>query len=70
MATRTDAPVLLTTKEAAEFIGLAASQLEKWRSIGRQDGGPMPRVTRLSERCVRYDIEDLKAFLSACKESP
>ena len=45
---------LLTSKEAAERLGLKAATLYKWRAQGRG-----PRFVRLSGRAVRYAEEAL-----------
>ena len=49
----------LKTKEAARYIGLAKSTLEKARLYG---GGP-PFV-RVTSRAVRYRVQDLDAWMS------
>ena len=49
---------ILRTREAAEYVGLASSTLEKMR-LG--NGGP--RFIRLGGRAVGYDIRDLDAWL-------
>ena len=49
----------LTTSEAAAYLGLATSTLNKWRCSG--DG---PEFVKLG-RAVRYRPEDLDAFLAA-----
>jgi excisionase family DNA binding protein len=59
-ATREVTPrVALTTREAAAYLGLATSTLNKWRCHG---GGP--HFLKLG-RAVRYRREDLDAFLTA-----
>lgn len=57
----TDTPkaVILTTPQAARYLGLAVSTLNKWRCFG--DG---PKFLKLG-RAVRYRQEDLDAFLMA-----
>lgn len=50
--------VALTTREAAQYLGLAVSTLNKWRCHG---GGP--EFLKLG-RAVRYRREDLDAFLA------
>lgn len=49
---------VLRTRDAAEYLGLAASTLEKLRLA---DGGP--RFIRLGGRAVGYDLRDLDAWL-------
>ena len=51
---------LLTTGEAAEFLGLRPSTLENWRWSG---GGPV--FIKLGGR-VRYRIADLNAHIATC----
>jgi excisionase family DNA binding protein len=52
---------LLTTKEAAAWLGLNPNTLEKWRVHG---GGP---IYRKHGRYVRYHLEDLIAWSEANK---
>lgn len=49
--------ITLTTPQAAEYLGLAVSTLNKWRCWG---GGPA--YLKLG-RAVRYRQEDLDAFM-------
>ena len=49
---------VLRTREAAAYLGLAASTLEKRRL--REEG---PRFVRLGGRAIGYRIEDLDAWL-------
>ena len=49
---------ILRTPEAARYLGLAESTLEKRRILG---GGP--RWVRLGVRAVGYDISDLDDFI-------
>ncbi len=49
----------LNNREAANYLGLAAATLSKWRCHG--DGPPFIKVGRL----VRYRRADLDAFLQA-----
>ncbi len=51
---------ILRTPEAATYVGLSSSTLEKMRLTG--DG---PRFIRLGGRAVGYAIEDLDAWLDA-----
>jgi excisionase family DNA binding protein len=50
---------LLTTKEAAAYLNLHPSTLEKWRVYG---GGP--KYYRLRNKAIRYHRSDLDAFVS------
>jgi len=52
------------TPEAAEYVGLSASTLEKRRLTG--DG---PRFIRLGGRAVGYEISDLDAWLEAQRQT-
>jgi len=51
---------VLRTPEAAQYLGLAVSTLEKARL--RSDG---PRFIRLGRRAVGYLIEDLDSWIGA-----
>ena len=53
---------LLTTDEAARFLGLARQTLETARTCGRN---PQLPFVRLSKRAVRYRRSDLLAFIEA-----
>ena len=55
---------VLRTHEAAEYIGLAASTVEKMR-LG-EDG---PRFIRLGGRAVGYDVQDLDDWLDHQREA-
>jgi excisionase family DNA binding protein len=50
----------LTTKEAAAYLGVAESTLEKWRCSGSG-----PEFERVGTRIVRYRIPALENFLVA-----
>jgi phage terminase Nu1 subunit (DNA packaging protein) len=52
-------PLLMNEKEAAELLGFAVRTLQTWRSRG---GGP-PFIG-VSSRCVRYQREDLLAWIA------
>jgi len=51
---------LLTTRQAAEFLGLSESALEKYRVVG---GGP--RYLKLGHKIVRYAPQELKNWSMA-----
>lgn len=53
-------PRLLTTKEAAEYLGMSPRTLEGYRSRG---GGP--QFMRLGRRSVRYDPDALQQWATA-----
>lgn len=48
---------VMTVKQAAEYLGLAVSTLNKWRCHG---GGP--KFLKMG-RAVRYRAEDLEEYL-------
>lgn len=55
---------VLRTPDAAEYVGLSASTLEKMRLV---DAGP--RFLRLGGRAVGYDIRDLDAWLDEQRDT-
>lgn len=57
MATHTK--LLLTPKEAAEFLEIPSGTLAQWRSERRG-----PRYIKLEDRLVRYRRADLEEYLS------
>lgn len=52
---------LLTTRQAAEYCGLAKNTLEKMRLYGRKDDNT-PRFVKLGS-AVRYHPDDLDAWI-------
>ena len=50
---------VMTVGQAAEYLGLAVSTLNKWRCHG---GGP---VYIKMGRAVRYRVKDLEAFITS-----
>lgn len=50
---------LLSEREASNFLDLTPSTLRKWRQLRKG-----PAFIRLSSRCVKYRVEDLKKFLA------
>lgn len=54
----------LRTPEAAEYLGIGESTLEKWRCSGK---GPV--FERAGTRIVVYRVADLDAFLAARRAS-
>jgi predicted DNA-binding transcriptional regulator AlpA len=50
---------LLTSKKAAEFLGIPEGTLAQWRSQRRG-----PPYIKLEERLVRYRLVDLESYLS------
>jgi hypothetical protein len=57
-------PSVLRTPDAARYVGLTASTLEKMRLTGAG-----PRFIRLGLRAVGYAIGDLDAFVDAGRRS-
>lgn len=57
MATHSE--LLLTPKEAAQFLGIPLGTLAQWRSQRRG-----PPYIKLEERLVRYRRSDLEEYLS------
>ena len=53
-------PRVLRTPQAAAYLGLTASTLEKMRLTGSG-----PRFVRLGTRAVGYTLSDLDAFVEA-----
>ena len=60
MSTATCQPDLLTTAEAAEYLGTTVGTMEVWRCVKRY-ALPYVRVGRL----VRYRRADLEAWLAS-----
>lgn len=56
---------LLSEKEAARLLGLTPFALRKWRNQRRG-----PEFIRLSLRCVRYKLADIKAFIDERSVDP
>lgn len=53
-------PRILRTPDAADYLGLTASTLEKMRLSGNG-----PRFVRLGTRAVGYTVGDLDTFIEA-----
>jgi predicted DNA-binding transcriptional regulator AlpA len=51
---------LLSEKDAAKVLSLSERTLQKFRFLNRG-----PRFRRLNGRCVRYDVDDLFAWVQA-----
>jgi len=58
---------LLTTKEAAEVLGVSKSYLEKARLMLPMEGPPIVKVTASR---VRYSPEDLERFAQKRRLDP
>ena len=59
MTTSPRSAELVTTEEAARYLGLKKQQLAVWRQEGTSGGPPFFRLGRL----VRYTLDDLDAWL-------
>lgn len=55
---------LLTTKEAAEYLGYAEQTLRKSRVTGELGGVEAPKVTMIG-RTPRYKVGDLTAWIDS-----
>jgi len=55
---------LLTTKDAARFLGIEPRTLENWRWAGKG-----PRSRKIGTRCIRYLRADLVAFIAVAEEA-
>ena len=60
-----DQPRRLSPKEAAAYIGSTPKTLAKWRSTGRHSI-PFLKFGTGKRASVRYDRNDLDAFLNRC----
>jgi predicted DNA-binding transcriptional regulator AlpA len=59
---------LLQEADAARYIGMSRSFLRKSRMDGnRRNHTPAPPYVRVTTRAVRYDIQDLDAWISINK---
>lgn len=52
----------LRPREVPAFYPIAKSTLDKWRGKGKG-----PRFTRVTDRNIAYDVEDLDAFFGGRK---
>lgn len=59
--TTSKAQTLLSTEDAARYIGMAARTLHNWRWMGNGIG---PAFVRMG-RAVRYDVRTLDAWIAA-----
>jgi predicted DNA-binding transcriptional regulator AlpA len=60
----TDPRRFMTTQQCAEYLGLSASTLTKWRMVGRG-----PRFFNFGS-LVRYAVEDADAYVASCRVEP
>lgn len=56
---------LLTSKEAARYLGVSTSFLER----DRWAGATIPFI-RLGSRAIRYEMRDLEAFIVSRRKMP
>ena len=54
----------LNTTQAAAYLGIHPETLRRSRYCGSLFGRPPPKHIRMSNRNVRYDIEDLNSYMS------
>lgn len=52
--------IVVNEKQAAEFLAVSSAALRRWRAERRG-----PAFIRL-ERCIRYRLSDLDAYLDHC----
>lgn len=68
MATPQASEKLLTSKEAAEFLGVSEFTLRFWRINRKKKAGPQgPEFSRIGYRTIRYSRKDLEAFATSKK---
>jgi predicted DNA-binding transcriptional regulator AlpA len=60
-----EAQRFLNTREAAEFLGVKERMLTNMRHFSRG-----PAYLKVSNKFVRYSIEDLKAYMAAHRVEP
>ena len=53
------APHMLTTEQAAEVLGMSPATLNTWRCTRKH----MLPYVKVGQRCVRYRMTDLLAYL-------
>ena len=57
---------LLTDPEAAAYLGVSISFLRQGRMEGRRNNrSPGPPFIRMGSKAIRYDLQDLDAWLAA-----
>ncbi len=65
-----DSDCLLSTKEAAEFLGVSAAFLERDRWAGARTGhGPLIPYIKVTPRAVRYRLADLREHITTRRMS-
>ena len=68
VSTKNFTPQRLTPTEAAAYIGSTPKTLAKWRSTGRHSI-PYLKFGTGKRASIRYDRNDLDAFLTRCREN-
>ncbi len=63
MTTMTVPRALANEAEAARILGLSVKTLRRWRWAGKG-----PRFLKI-EGAVRYDLEDIEAFIAAARRT-
>ena len=53
---------LITTEEAAKYLGLKKNTLEKYRSIGNMG----PKYHRVGATAIRYKIIEIDEWVESC----
>jgi hypothetical protein len=62
------APRDLDEKDAAKYIGRSVSFLRDCRYGGKNKGKRRgPKYTRVSQRCIRYPVQELDKWLESCR---
>lgn len=65
LSTVTSVSCLLTSRDVAKIIGVAEQTLRKDRANRRG-----PKYVKRGKRCIRYRIEDVRAWMSANTVDP
>ena len=52
--------VLLNEKQISRLLGVTPRALQSWRQTGRG-----PRFVRISNRCIRYRLDDIDDWLES-----
>ena len=60
-------PAVLNTAQAAKYIGLSKSELDRARISGELCGETPPKFFRVGKKAVRYRVEDLDSWLNSQK---
>jgi len=60
----TDPRRFMDTRQCADYLGISASTLTKWRMVGRG-----PRFFNFGS-LVRYAVDDADAYIASCRVEP